>query len=203
MERFLSPGAKLKPKPEPPKLQYCAPTSKEDVFEDFDNTPLNAEYYGKLKKALDRKESIGIVVDQEARKGPVFAPFFGILAASSPTPALLHLKTRAPIAVATVHRLAPFRYELRIDDVIEHAPTDDKQADLLAITTRINRAMEAAIRRHPVQWLWSHRRWRRRPPGETVPFAREHGSALELKGLMGQVTAWGGELAASDPALRR
>ncbi|MBX3471969.1 MAG: lysophospholipid acyltransferase family protein [Planctomycetes bacterium] len=125
-----------------------------------------------MKKALDRRQAIGINVDQEARKDVVFAPFFGVPAATSVAPALLHLRTRAPIAVVTVFREAPFRYATRLLDVIRHPSTGDQEADVLAITTRINAAMEAALRRHPEQWLWSHRRWRRRPRGEAVRLGR-------------------------------
>jgi Kdo2-lipid IVA lauroyltransferase/acyltransferase len=129
-----------------------------------------------MKKALDRKEAVGINIDQEARKDVVFAPFFGVAASTSNAPAMLHLRTRAPIMVVTVLRKAPLRYAMEVLDVIRHAPTGDQEADVLAITTRINAAMEGALRRHPEQWLWSHRRWRRRPPGEPSPYARAPGS---------------------------
>ncbi len=138
-----------------------------------------------MKKALDRGEAVGINVDQEARTDPVFAPFFGVPAATSAAPALLHRRTKAPIVVTTVLRTGPFRYRLRVFDVIrpEDAPgPDEEQAALVArVTARINRAMEAAIREAPAQWLWSHRRWRRRPPGEPWPFARvDDAPPLEL-----------------------
>lgn len=125
-----------------------------------------------MKKALDRGEAVGINIDQEARQDPVFAPFFGVPAATSAAPALLHRRTGAPIVVITVHRTGPSRWEATAFDVIRHAKTDDQAADVLAVTARINKAMEAAIRRHPEQWLWSHRRWRRRPDGEAAPLAR-------------------------------
>ncbi|MGE0706605.1 MAG: lysophospholipid acyltransferase family protein [Planctomycetota bacterium] len=125
-----------------------------------------------MKKQLDRKQAVGINVDQEARQGRVFAPFFGIPAATSNAPALLHLRTGAPIVVVTALRRGPFRYSLEVLDEIRHPPGPDRDADLVAITTRINRAMEAALRECPEQWLWSHRRWRRRPEDEQVPFAR-------------------------------
>lgn len=137
-----------------------------------------------MKKALGRGEAVGINVDQEARQNRVFAPFFGIPAATSTAPASLHLLTKAPIVVVTAHRVAPFQYRLRIYDEIRHPKTGDKQADLLAITTRINAAMEAAIRDYPEQWLWSHRRWRRRPEGEDPPFAKvAPAPPLRLTGL--------------------
>ena len=136
-----------------------------------------------MKKALDRGEAIGINVDQEARQNRVFAPFFGIPAATSTAPAALHLMTKAPIVVVTAHRTAPFRYRLAVLGVIRHAKTKDRQGDLLEITTRINAAMEVALRRYPVQWLWSHRRWRRRPEGEATPFGRVgSGAPLRLSG---------------------
>ena len=64
-----------------------------------------------------------------------------------------------------MHRTEPYRYSLSVLDVIRDVKTDDKDADLMAITVRINLALEEAVRMHPEQWLWSHRRWRRRPDG--------------------------------------
>ena len=40
--------------------------------------------------------------------------------------------------------------------------------DVRAIITRINAAVERAVREYPEQWLWIHQRWKTRPPGEVV-----------------------------------
>jgi phosphonopyruvate decarboxylase len=44
----------------------------------------------------------------------------------------------------------------------EHFPTDDAYADTVAL----NRWIEQEIRRNPAQYLWVHRRFKTRPPGE-------------------------------------
>jgi len=40
------------------------------------------------------------------------------------------------------------------------------EAAIVELTARCTTAIERAIREAPEQWLWSHDRWRTRPPGE-------------------------------------
>ena len=42
---------------------------------------------------------------------------------------------------------------------IDVPQTADRDADILAATASLQAAFEASIRRHPEQWMWSHRRW--------------------------------------------
>ena len=131
------------------------------------------------KKKLDRGESVGLDVDQQARQNNVFVPFFGIECACSATPASLQLQTRKPIAVVVVQRVAPWRYRMRLLDIIPYQRSGKgkaaKQADTRRIIRRITARFEESMQDYPEQWLWSHRRFRRRPPGregEPWPFAR-------------------------------
>jgi KDO2-lipid IV(A) lauroyltransferase len=45
-------------------------------------------------------------------------------------------------------------------------PTGDSEADIQTNTQRLHAMLEQIIRCYPDQWLWIHRRWKTRPPGE-------------------------------------
>jgi KDO2-lipid IV(A) lauroyltransferase len=121
----------------------------------------------KLKKLLDKGAIVTMSVDQNGGLGGVFAPLFGVLSSTIPSPAELHLATRAPIIVCTLNRQPDgVRHVFHVWDVIEFEKTGDYEADRLAIVTRINQAYERAVRAYPEQWLWVHKRWKTRPPGE-------------------------------------
>ncbi len=119
-----------------------------------------------LKRLLAEKKVIGILGDGGGKHSSVVAPFLGTDSRTVATPAVLHLLTGAPIAVLAVLRTGPMRYRLRVYDVIHHAPTGDREADLVSIMSRVNRGLSQAIAEAPEQWFWQSRRFRHRPPGE-------------------------------------
>jgi len=119
-----------------------------------------------LLKVLERKEAVGILADGGGKHSAVEAPFLGTASKTVASPALLHLATGAPIAVVAVLRTGPMRYRLRVLDVIADAGTGDRDADMLAITARINGGLTQAVAEAPEQWFWQSRRFRHRPPGE-------------------------------------
>lgn len=100
--------------------------------------------------------------DQDMRgKDAVFAPFFGVPAASiTATHQLARLSGAA--VVPFFHRRDERGYVLRIEPPLADFPS----ADPLADTARVNSAIEAMVREAPEQYLWVHKRFKRRPPGE-------------------------------------
>ena len=119
-----------------------------------------------LLRVLGDKKVVGLLADGGGKHSAVEAPFLGTAARTVASPALLHLATGAPIAVVAVLRQGPMRYKLRVFDVIRDAGTGDRDADMLAITTRVNRALSQGIAEAPEQWFWQTRRFRHRPSGE-------------------------------------
>ncbi len=113
-------------------------------------------------RAVQQKRNITILIDQHAsRREGVVCEFFGHPARVHMTPALLHLRTGLPIVPALVKRLPgnDFRFVVRLGRLIRHAPTDDKNRDVAAISQLCISELERMIREAPEQWLWAPRHW--------------------------------------------
>jgi KDO2-lipid IV(A) lauroyltransferase len=100
----------------------------------------------------------------------VFAPFFGVPAATVTATSRLTQMSGAPVVPYFPRRHDDGSgYSLRIHPALNDFPTGDAMQD----TARINRLIEDAVREAPAQYLWVHRRFKTRPPGEpylyTVP----------------------------------
>jgi KDO2-lipid IV(A) lauroyltransferase len=123
----------------------------------------------KLKKLLDKGGIVTMSVDQNGGVAGHFVPLFGALASTVASPAELHLASKVPIVVVSFNRQPDgVRHKFHVWDVIHHQKTADHTADVRTVLTRVNQAYEKAIRAYPEQWLWVHKRWKTRPPGEVA-----------------------------------
>ena len=104
--------------------------------------------------------------DQDMRgKETVFAPFFGVPAATI-TATHQFARLSGCAVVPFFHRREGDRYVLRIAPPLEDFPSKDAVAD----SARVNAAIEAMVREAPSQYLWIHRRFKRRPDGAAPPY---------------------------------
>jgi KDO2-lipid IV(A) lauroyltransferase len=107
---------------------------------------------------------VGILLDQNAaRSEGVFVPFFGRLASTSRSVALLALRTGAPVVPIFARREPGGRHRIIVRPPIDVPETSDREVAVAALTGRCTAVIEAAIREAPEQWLWLHNRWRTRP----------------------------------------
>ncbi len=115
-----------------------------------------------ILKALKSGAAVGILIDQNVTLDEgVFIDFFGKKAcAGSAFAKLAHHSGAAVIPGYALWHEDEGRYAIHFEAEVEM--TGDVQAD----TQRIHARLENAIRRHPDQYLWLHRRWKTRPPGE-------------------------------------
>jgi len=112
--------------------------------------------------------TIGILADVNSHpKEGVFVPFFGIPACTASGIAMLALRTNSVIVPAfAIWNEAKGKYSIVHDKIIEPVNTGDRKHDILETTALCVAATERVIRAYPDQWIWIHRRWKTRPPGE-------------------------------------
>jgi KDO2-lipid IV(A) lauroyltransferase len=110
---------------------------------------------------LKSKNIVGILVDQNLYHGGVFVNFFGRPAATTTLPALLHVRTGAPVFIT---------YSLREGDSfravlvpVGFPEVVDEEQRLRVYTQIINDCLERVISVHPENWFWIHNRWKRAP----------------------------------------
>ncbi len=113
-------------------------------------------------RVLEAGGTIGLLLDQRARKKPVLAPFFGRPARCDRSSAVLLRRWKVPVAIFACYlREKPLTYVLEFHDVIWPAEIEGEAPE--AIVGRVNRAMEASILRHPEQYFWLHDRYKDTP----------------------------------------
>lgn len=116
-----------------------------------------------ILRALREGLGAAIVIDQDARNEGIFVPFFGIPAATTPTLALLALRTGAPIIPVFAYPGPRGTWRVVYDPEVPVEPTGDREADVARITAACTAVIERQVRAHPEQWLWMHRRWKTQP----------------------------------------
>jgi len=119
-------------------------------------------------KALLSGESVGVLPDVNVLENEgVFVPFFGVPACTTSGVARLAIHTNALIIPTfAIWDESESRYVVYNGHPIEPSNSGDRDADVLETTAAFTTEIEKIIRRFPEQWLWIHRRWKTRPPGE-------------------------------------
>jgi len=124
-----------------------------------------------MLKALRERIGVAIVIDQDARADGVFVPFFGHPASTTPTLALLALRSGAPV-IPSFSVPCEGGYRVVYEPPVEIPQSGDRDRDVLELTARCTAIVERWVRSRPECWLWMHRRWKTRPaPGGSPPIA--------------------------------
>jgi Kdo2-lipid IVA lauroyltransferase/acyltransferase len=112
--------------------------------------------------------TVGILSDHNTvLEESVFVDFFGIPASTTSGLARIALRTDAAVVPGFLSwDSARRKYRLRFEPAIELVRTGDEESDVRENTARFTKTIEDYVRTYPDQWLWVHKRWKTRPPGE-------------------------------------
>lgn len=115
-----------------------------------------------ILRALQRNEAVGVLIDQNVLpEEGTFVDFFGVKACAGT--AFVRIAQKTGAAVIPGYALwsdTEGRYILKFYPLVEFS------GDVHADTQLLNTHLEHVVREYPDQWLWIHRRWKTRPPGE-------------------------------------
>jgi KDO2-lipid IV(A) lauroyltransferase len=120
-----------------------------------------------LLRALSSGRLVAYAGDQDFNYQHAFVPFFGVPAATLTAIPQLAARGDATVLPYWLQREADGRYRLWIEPPWRDWPSGDASAD----AARYMAELERVVRRHPEQYLWVHRRFKTRPPGEPDLYA--------------------------------
>ncbi len=122
-------------------------------------------------RRLKQGRAIWYAADQDyGRNHSVFAPFFGIPAATIIATSRFAKLNNSPVLLLRQTRdQANRRWQIHFSAVLDNFPSGDDSAD----AAHINRLLEADIRQQPEQYLWLHKRFKTRPIGEGAFYPRD------------------------------
>lgn len=120
-------------------------------------------------RAIRNNGVVVAAIDQNAsgRMG-VFVPFFGHAASTSTGLAGLALATQVPVIPAfLIRERGSWQHRIVILPPVAPIRTGNQAADLVATTAKFTAVFQHIVEQYPDHWLWIHKRWKRRRPGET------------------------------------
>jgi KDO2-lipid IV(A) lauroyltransferase len=111
---------------------------------------------------LGRGGVVAMLADQSATDRDALVEMFGIPTYSYDAPARLALRFRPRVIAGFAERSSDGRYHVRLTE-IPHADLPDTPDGARDLIARYVALLESAVRRHPEQWVWQHRKWKNSP----------------------------------------
>jgi Kdo2-lipid IVA lauroyltransferase/acyltransferase len=151
------------------------------ISKKFHNKVLNAVWFGvrerkgvkfidahskknafEILAALKRNEAVVFVIDQYMGKPfGIETTFFGRKTGTAYGLALFAAKTEAPVLPVYTYRDENLNTHLVFGPEIPFVKTEDADLQMQTMTQKYNDKVEELVRRHPENWMWVHRRWKR------------------------------------------
>jgi len=117
----------------------------------------------RLLRSLRAGRVAGIVGDQNVAVGGISIEFLGHEAPTARGAAVFALRTGVPLFAGAAVSLPGRRWRYRITmEEVTIEPTGDFDTDVRRLTRAHTEVLERAVRAHPEQYFWPHKRWKQR-----------------------------------------
>lgn len=113
-------------------------------------------------RLLQGGSCVGVLVDQSPRVNAVPVQFFGQPTWATIAPVMIAMRAEAPLHLVVLLRRPDGGYLLKFGPPVPIGRTGNLRSDLAESSQPVQDKIEAQIREYPEQWLWFHRRWKRR-----------------------------------------
>ncbi|WP_080123451.1 LpxL/LpxP family acyltransferase [Chlamydia suis] len=113
-------------------------------------------------RALHKGEVVGIVGDQVLLSSQYSYPLFGSQAFTTTSPALLAYKTKKPVIAVVIYRQPNGNYLVVPSKAFYANQELSIRESTEQLMDQLMRFLEKGIACKPEQWLWLHKRWKRK-----------------------------------------
>lgn len=111
-------------------------------------------------QTLKDKKIVAMVADQRGPEESIKINFFGRKLTVHVGPAVLSLKTGAPILYGISVRQDDYSYKTVMTEISKENLPESKEEKIKELSQRHMSCLEGYIRKYPEQWLWMHKRWK-------------------------------------------
>lgn len=114
----------------------------------------------KILECLRRNEIVCLVADEKKKRTGVEVDFFGHPAATALGPAVISLRTKAPLVPIFIVRSPDGTHTICIEPPLVHNGTGKREEDERALTAAYTMVIERYVKAYPEQWFWINSRWK-------------------------------------------
>ncbi len=119
-----------------------------------------AESSKRLVQALRDGKIVAALIDQDVALENTYSTFFGLEAAVPNALIKLAIRREFPLVTSFIVRKSRYHHHVLTERIDYDASDPDVIDKILKV---YHQRLEAIIAEYPEQWIWWHRRWRRRP----------------------------------------
>ena len=111
-------------------------------------------------QTLKDKKIVAMVADQRGPEESIKIKFFGRDLTVLTGPAILALKTGAPVLYGISVRQDDYSYKTVMTEISKENLPESNEEKIKELSQRHMSYLEGFIRKYPEQWLWMHKRWK-------------------------------------------